>query len=42
MTDFRRPNITGSTDKEQLQHLKNYLCQLVDQLNWAFETLEKK
>ena len=40
MTYFRLPNITGKTEQEQLQQLKHYLCQLIDQLNWAFEQLE--
>lgn len=31
--NIRYPKITGSTDREQLQQLKTYLYQLVDQLN---------
>ena len=33
MTPYRYPNITGSTDAEQLRQLKGYLYQLVQQLN---------
>ena len=40
MTDLRYPNITGSTEKEQLIQVKGYLHQLVDQLNWALSTVE--
>lgn len=40
MSDLRYPNITGSTDKEQLSQVKSYLHQLVDQLNWALSTVE--
>ena len=35
MNTFRYPNITGDTDKKQLQQLKSYLYQLVEQLNNA-------
>ena len=33
MTPYRYPNITGTTDAQQLHQLKNYLYQLVEQLN---------
>lgn len=33
MTTYRYPHITGTTDSQQLQQLKNYLYQLVEQLN---------
>ena len=33
MNAYRYPNITGATDAQQLQQLKNYLYQLVEQLN---------
>lgn len=33
MNTYRYPNITGPTDAEQLQQLKSYLYQLVEQLN---------
>ena len=42
MTHFRLPAITGQSEKEQLQQLQNYLYQLVEQLNWAFDALEKE
>lgn len=38
--DFRFPNITGATDKEQLTQIKSYLHQLVEQLQWAMNTVE--
>lgn len=40
MIDLRYPNITGSTEKEQLVQVKSYLHQLVEQLNWALSTVE--
>lgn len=33
--NLRYPNITGSTEKEQLAQIKSYLHQLVEQLNYA-------
>lgn len=33
MSNFRYPNITGFSEKEQLHQLKSYLYQLVEQLN---------
>lgn len=33
MNTYRYPNITGTTDAQQLQQLKNYLYGLVEQLN---------
>ena len=38
--DFRYPNITGASEKEQLQQLKTYIHQLVDELKWALNTVE--
>ena len=35
MTNFRYPNITGVSDREQLAQVRSYLHQLVDQLNNA-------
>lgn len=35
MSNFRYPSITAQTEKEQLQQLKSYLYQLVEQLNNA-------
>ena len=40
MIDLRYPNITGTTEKEQLSQVKGYLYQLVEQLNWALSTVE--
>ena len=40
MMDLRYPNITGATEKEQLSQVKTYLHHLVDQLNWALNTVE--
>ncbi len=37
--NFRYPNITGGSDKEQLEQMKRYLRQLVDQLNYAFSII---
>lgn len=39
MMNFRYPNITGASDKEQLEQMKRYLRQLVDQLNYAFSVI---
>lgn len=38
--DLRYPNITGKTDTEQVSQMRSYLHQLVDQLNWALNTVE--
>lgn len=38
--DFRYPNLTGATEKEQLQQLKTYVHQLVDELKWALNAVE--
>lgn len=38
--DIRYPNITGKTDAEQMGQVRTYLHQLVDQLNWALNTVE--
>lgn len=37
--DIRLPNITGKTEAEQMVQVKSYLYQLVDQLNWALNTV---
>ena len=39
MTNIRLPNITGKSEKEQLQQLKSYLYRLVDELNWALKSV---
>jgi archaellum component FlaC len=38
--DFRYPNITGATEKEQLQQMRIYIHQLVDELKWALNSVE--
>lgn len=40
MIDLRLPNITGATEREQLQQTKSYLHQLVEQLNWALNNID--
>ena len=37
--DIRFPNITGNTEAEQMVQVKSYLYQLVEQLNWALNTV---
>ena len=38
--DIRLPNITGKTEAEQLEQVKSYLHQLVEQLNWGLSAVE--
>lgn len=38
--DFRYPQLTGATEKEQLQQMKTYIHQLVDELKWALNSVE--
>lgn len=40
MIDIRSPNITASTAEGQLQQMQSYMIQLVQQLNWALNTVE--
>ena len=40
MNTFRYPNITGTTDAQQLHQLKNYLYQLMEQLNNSAPTAQ--
>ena len=40
MTNIRLPNITAATEKEQLMQVKSYLHQLVQELNWALNSIE--
>ena len=40
MIDLRYPNITGKTEAEQMVQVKSYLNQLVEQLNWALNSVE--
>lgn len=35
--NFRYPNITGRTEREQLDQMKSYLHQMVEQLNFAMQ-----
>ena len=39
--ELRLPNITGVTEKEQLLQIKSYLYQLIQELQYAFETVSK-
>ena len=41
MMGFRYPNITRDDPRKQLEQLKSYLFQLVDQLNYTLEQLER-
>lgn len=38
--NFRLPKITANTDAGKLQQVQSYLYQLVDQLNWALQTVD--
>ena len=38
--DFRYPQITGATEREQLQQMRTYIHQLVDELKWALNSVE--
>lgn len=40
MINFRYPNITGPTEREQLAQIKSFLRQFVDDLNYAFSVIE--
>jgi hypothetical protein len=37
---LRYPNITGRTPEEQIEQLKRYLYQLIDELNFALSTMD--
>lgn len=37
---LRLPNITGASEKEQLAQMKNYLFQLVGELQFILNSLE--
>lgn len=39
--NLRFPNITAGTEKEQLEQIKSYLHQLVEQLNYALPTISE-
>ena len=38
--DIRLPNITATTEKEQLAQMKSYLFQLAEQLQWALKNVD--
>lgn len=38
--DIRFPNITATTESGKIQQLQSYMHQLVEQLNWALNTVE--
>lgn len=38
--DLRFPNITATTPEGQLNQMRSFLHQTIQQLNWAFKTLE--
>ena len=38
--ELRMPNITASTEREQLAQIKSYLYQFIPQLQWALNTLD--
>lgn len=38
---LKLPNITGTTEKEQLTQMRNYLYQLVGDIQYALNDLEK-
>ena len=40
MINIRLPNITATTERDQLIQVKSYLHQLVQELNWALTTVE--
>ena len=37
---FQPPGINAATERGQIAQIKSFLIQLVQQLNWAFSTLE--
>lgn len=41
MVDLRLPSIKGATEREQLGEIKSYLHQLVEQLQWALNDVNK-
>lgn len=38
--ELRMPNITASTEREQLAQIRSYLYQFIPQLQWALNTIE--
>lgn len=41
MMNLPYPNVSNGTPEQQVQQLKRYLYQLVDQLNYQLKQLEK-
>jgi hypothetical protein len=39
---FQYPNITGRTEKEQVEQMKRHLFQLTDQLNYVVSQFDKQ
>ena len=39
-SNFRYPNVTGTTDRAKLEQIQSYLHQLVDQLNYSLNKIE--
>lgn len=42
MTNIRYPNITGKTPEEQIKQMESYMRQLVDQLNYLLNMIERR
>ena len=40
MIDIRLPNITATSSEGKIQQMQSYMHQLVEQLNWALNTVE--
>lgn len=40
MVDIRLPNINGKTTEQQMAQIRSYLYQMVEQLNWALNTID--
>ena len=42
MINLRLPNISGKTEREQLEQIRSYLYQFVQELNWAMSNIDTK
>lgn len=42
MNSIRLPNITADTERGQLEQIRSYLYQFVEQLNWALNNIDNK
>lgn len=40
--DFRYPQLTGATEREQIQQMRTYIHQLVDELKWALNSVDSQ